>query len=321
MSTQTTIQEVRLQPYQEEMQKDIYASAEKILNQPRPTVDYETFLAERDPLLIEAEKLGQEGIGAYQGLLDDASAQTALAADYARQQAEMARQAGGQFDPSGIGRFMNPYEQLVLDPALERIREQQLQSENLAKQAAIQQGAFGGTRSALAQQAAARDFEKQRQETIGNLKYQGFQTAAGMAQQAFEDEKRRQLGIAELLGQTGTQMGQAGVMYSNLAQQAQDQGLQDVATLQQLGRDKMAYDQSVLDAQLKTEMERVQEPYGRLGFVSDIFAGQPTTPTTYTTSPAQGGGGDRRSALLGTGIALLGAGRAFGNPFAYTGTN
>lgn len=316
MSTQTTIQETRLQPYQEEMQKDIYASAKELLNQPRPTIDYESFIAERDPLLVQAEQLGQQGIGAYQSLLDDASAQTALAADYARQQAEMARQAGGQFDPSGIEQFMNPYEKLVLDPALQRIREQQLESENLARQQAIQSGAFGGTRAALQQQAAARDFERQRQETIGNLKYQGFQTASGMAQKAFEDEKRRQLGIAELLGQTGTQMGQTGVMYANLAEQGQQMGLQDVATLQQLGRDSMAYDQGLLDAQLKREQEKVNEPYSRLGFISDIFAGQPTTPTTFTTSPVQQTG-DRKSALLGTGIALLGAGRAFGNPFAY----
>jgi hypothetical protein len=318
MSTQTTIQETRLQPYQETMQKDIYASAKELLNQPRPTVDYESFIAERDPLLAQAEQLGQQGIGAYQGLLDDASAQTALAADYARQQAEMARQAGGQFDPSGIERFMNPYEQLVLDPALQRIRDQQLESENLARSQAIQSGAFGGSRAALQQQAAARDFERQRQETIGNLKYQGFQTASGMAQKAFEDEKRRQLGIAELLGQTGTQMGQTGVMYANLAEQGQQMGLQDVATLQQLGRDRMTYDQGLLDAQLRSEQERINEPYGRLGFISDIFAGQPTTPTTYTTSPVQQTG-DRKSALLGTGIALLGAGRAFGNPFAYNG--
>ena len=213
---------------------------------------------------------------------------------------------------------MNPYERLVLDPALQRIREQQLESENLARSQAIQSGAFGGSRAALQQQAAARDFERQRQETIGNLKYQGFQTAGNMAQEAFENEKRRQLGIAELLGATGTQFGQSGVMYANLAEQGQQMGLQDVATLQQLGRDKMAYDQSVLDAQLRTELEKIQEPYKRLGFVADLFAGQPTTPTTFQTGPAQQTG-DRKAALLGTGIALLGAGRAFGNPFAYQG--
>ena len=318
MSTQTTIQQVKLAPYQEEMQKDIFASAKGILNTPKPTVDYETFIAERDPLLEQATQLGQEGIGAYQGLLDDASAQTALAADYARQQAEMARQAGGQFDPSGIAQFMNPYEQLVLDPALQRIREQQLESENLARQQAVQSGAFGGTRAALQQQAAARDFERQRQETIGNLKYQGFQTASGMAQKAFEDEKKRQLGIAELLGRTGTQVGQAGAMYANLAEQGQLMGLQDVATLQQLGRDNMAYNQALLDGQLRTQQEKINEPYKRLGFVADLFAGQPTTPSTFMTTPTQATSPDRAGQLLGTGIALLGAARgSMGNPFAY----
>ena len=133
MSTQTTIQETRLQPYQEEMQKDIFASAKALMKEPMATVDYDTFIAERDPLLIEAETMGKEGIGAYQPLLDKAETQTDLAADYFRQQAEAAKLAGGQFDPSGIEQFMNPYERLVLDPALQRIREQQLESENLAR--------------------------------------------------------------------------------------------------------------------------------------------------------------------------------------------
>ena len=318
MSTQTTIQETRLQPYQEEMQKDIYASAKALMKEPMATVDYDTFIAERDPLLVQAEELGTAGIGAYQPLLDKAEAQTDLASDYFRQQAEAAKLAGGQFDPSGIEQFMNPYERLVLDPALQRIREQQLESENLARQQAIQSGAFGGSRAALQQQAAARDFERQRQETIGNLKYQGFQTASGMAQKAFEDEKRRQLGIAELLGRTGTQMGQAGAMYANLAEQGQLMGLQDVATLQQLGRDNMAYNQALLDAQLRTEQERINEPYKRLGFVADLFAGQPTTPSTFMTTPTQATSPDRGGQLLGTGIALLGAARgSMGNPFAY----
>mgnify|MGYP001164183643 CR=1 FL=1 len=315
MATQTTITEQRLQPYQEEMQKDIFASAKTLMGAPRPTVEYDTFLAERDPRLIQAEQLAEAGIGAYQPLLDKAQAQTDMASGYFGQQAEMAKQAGGQFDPSGIEQFMNPYEQMVLNPALERIREQQLMSEQAARQQAMSAGAFGGSRAALQQQAAARDFERQRQETIGNLKYQGFQTASGMAQEAFENEKRRQLGIAELLGQTGTQYGQAGVMFSNLAEQGQQQGLQDVSTLQQIGTGAMGYDQAVLDAQLREQQEKIQEPYKRLGFVADLFAGQPTTPTTFQTGPAQQTG-DRKSALLGTGIALLGAGRAFGNPFA-----
>ena len=57
--TQTTIQETRLQPYQEEMQKDIFASAKDLMQEPMATVDYDTFIAERDPLLIEAETKGK----------------------------------------------------------------------------------------------------------------------------------------------------------------------------------------------------------------------------------------------------------------------
>ena len=231
----------------------------------------------------------------------------------------MALRAQGQFDPSGIDRFMNPYEALVLDPALERIREQQLMSEQALRAQAAQQGAFGGSRAALQQQMAARDYERDRMEMIGKMKYQGFTTASDMAMKAFEDEKQRQLGIASLLGQTGTQMGQAGVMSAQLADQAQALGLQDVSTLQQLGASQMAYDQSLLDAQLATEQAKLAAPAQKLAFGADIFAGQPTTPTTFTTQSTPTTGADKGSQLLGTGIALIGAGRTYGNPFSYAG--
>ena len=96
---------------------------------------------------------------------------------------------------------------------------------------------------------AARDYERDRMEMIGKMKYEGFTTASDMAMKAFEDEKQRQLGIAGLLGQTGTQMGQAGVMSAQLADQAQALGLQDVSTYSNLEQVKWL-DQSLLDAQL-----------------------------------------------------------------------
>tara|TARA_R100000388_G_scaffold92369_1_gene75314 strand:- start:180 stop:608 length:429 start_codon:yes stop_codon:yes gene_type:complete len=136
---------------------------------------------------------------------------------------------------------------------------------------------------------------------------------------AFEDEKQRQLGIASLLGQTGTQMGQAGVMSAQLADQAQALGLQDVSTLQQLAANQMAYDQSILDAKLATKQAELAAPAQKLAFGADIFAGQPTTPTTFTTQMTPSTGPDKSSQYLGTGIALIGANRAYTNPFSYAG--
>ena len=315
MATQTTIQKVELQPYQTDFQVDLLNSLQAYMDSPKEVTDYASYIADRPELLTQAENLAQSGIGAYQPYLDQASDYTSMAADYATQQADMSRLAGGQFDPSGIDRFMNPYEAMVLDPALQRIREEQALSEQALRSQAMQSGAFGGSRAALQQQAAKRDFERDRMEMIGKMKYQGFTTASDMAMQAFENEKQRQLGIAGLLGQTGTQMGQAGVMSAQLGDQAQALGLQDVSTLQQLGKDQMMYNQGILDAQLQTKQDQLNQPMKNLAFGADIFAGQPTTPTTFTQQSVPTG--SKKSELLGTGIALLGAARGIGNPFAY----
>ena len=315
MATQTTIQKVELQPHQTDFQVDLLKSLQTYMDSPKEIIDYASYIADRPELLTQAEELAQAGIGAYQPYLDQASDYTSMAADYAKQQADVAKLAAGQFDPSGIDKFMNPYEALVLDPALERMREQQALSEQALRSQAMQSGAFGGSRAALQQQAAARDFERDQMEMIGKLKYQGFTTASDMAMKAFEDEKQRQLGIAGLLGQTGTQMGQAGVMSAQLGEQAQALGLQDVSTLQQLGKDQMMYNQGILDAQLQTKQDELAQPMKDLAFGADIFAGQPTSPTTFTQQSVPTG--SKKSELLGTGIALLGAGRAIGNPFAY----
>ena len=217
MSVQTTIQKVELQPYQTDFQTDLLKSLQTYMDSPKEVIDYASYIADRPELLTQAENLAQAGIGAYRPYLDQASDYTSMAADYATQQADMARVAGGQFDPSGIDRFMNPYEAMVLDPALQRMREEQALSELALRSQAMQSGAFGGSRAALHQQAAARDFERARMEMIGKMKYQGFTTASDMAMQAFENEQQRQLGIAGLLGQTGTQMGQAGVPCSKVS--------------------------------------------------------------------------------------------------------
>ena len=319
VETTKQIQKVELAPYQEEFQKSLLDSVDAYMDAPIQVVDQAAYIADRPEEYAQAEALAKEGIGAYQPYLDQADEYTKMAADYAKQQGDMALLAQGQFDPSGISQFMNPYEALVLDPALERMREQQLISEQQLRAQAAQQGAFGGSRAALQQQMAARDYERDRMEMIGKMKYQGFTTASDMAMKAFQDEKDRQLGIASLLGQTGTQMGQAGVMSSQLAEQAQGLGLQDVSTLQQLGASQMAYDQALLDAQKATKQAELAAPAQKLAFGADVFAGQPTTPTTYTTSTAPATGADKGSQYLGAGIALIGANRTYGNPFSYAG--
>ena len=72
-----------------------------------------------------------------------------------------------------------------------------------------------------------------------------------------------------------------------------------------MGKQQQAQQQAVLEAQRQTELQQLYEPYQRVGFLSDIYKGAPTSQqsitgsTTPTVSPAQ--------SILGLGIAGLSA--------------
>jgi hypothetical protein len=72
-----------------------------------------------------------------------------------------------------------------------------------------------------------------------------------------------------------------------------------------LGKQLQSQQQAQLEAQRQSNLAQLYEPYQRLGFLSDIYKGAPTTQQTITTatspsvSPAQ--------SILGMGIAGLSA--------------
>jgi hypothetical protein len=124
------------------------------------------------------------------------------------------------FDPSrGIGAFMNPYQQQVIDEALKQINRQgDIAQQNLSAQA-IRTGAFGGTREGVQRAELGRNIaEMQNQAILGGLQ-QGYGQALGAAQQAFEAQQGRQFGVGQALGQLGQMQSQQGLMGSQIAGQ------------------------------------------------------------------------------------------------------
>ena len=200
---------------------------------------------------------------------------------------------------------MDPYEQEVVDRALADIRRQgDIERAGIGAQAA-QAGAFGGSRFALQEAELGRNILDRAGSTAANLRSAGYKAAMDQARQAFESQQARQQGIAQILGQAGTQ-------FSNLA--GQQQGLQqaDISQLFGYGTQLQAQQQAELDAALQAQQAAASEPMQRLGFIADVFAGQPTSPTTFqqTQTPEA----SRTSQLLGLGVAALGATGGF-NPF------
>ncbi len=127
----------------------------------------------------------------------------------------------GMFDPAMAQQFMNPYQQQVIDQAIQQINRQgQIQQQNLAAQA-VKSGAFGGTREGVQRAELGRNLaEAQNQAIIGGLQ-QGYGQAMNAAQQAFEASRQRQLATGQALGGIGQAQSQQGVLGAGiLGQQA-----------------------------------------------------------------------------------------------------
>jgi len=132
------------------------------------------------------------------------------------------RGTGRQFDPSGIGGFMDPFTQNVIDAQQAEIARLGEQQKIAARDQAVRSGAFGGSRGAIAQAEIGRNVLQQQAKTGAELRSQGFQQAQQAAQQAFEQAQARRQQAAQLTGQ----LGQAGAQTAlSAAQQAGQLGL------------------------------------------------------------------------------------------------
>ena len=116
------------------------------------------------------------------------------------------RGSTAMYSPEMLEPFMSSYEDAAVQQALADIaRQGELQEEQLAAQA-IQAGAYGGSRQAVAEQELARNILEQQGRTAAQMRAQGFESAAARSQEAFERAMGRRQQAAQLTGQLG-QMG------------------------------------------------------------------------------------------------------------------
>jgi len=251
-----------------------------------------------------------------------------------------------QYDPSSYQGYMDPYESAVVQQAMADIQRQgDIQKQGASAQA-VGAGAFGGSRGAIQQAEINRNVLDQQARTAGQLRSQGYQSAQQQAQNAFEQARARQAQQSQITGQLGQMGSQAGLQYGqqigqlglagqelagnlglNLGQQgiASAQQQADIGTRQAslgelgqnmlardtelmytLGGRQQAQDQAELEAQRSNQMAQLYEPYQRLGFLSDIYKGTPTTQQTVTQSASPNVSPFQQ--YLGLGIAGLSAG-------------
>jgi hypothetical protein len=229
----------------------------------------------------DAINAGKTGIGAYMPYLTGA--------------AGMLGGATQQFNQAEAQRFMNPYQQQVIDQSLQQINRQgDIARQNLQAQA-VRAGAFGGSREGIQRAELERGLAEQRNQTIMGGLQQGYTQALG----ASEAEKNRLL--------QGTQAG------AGIASLQQQLGQGDVNFLYNLGQSRQRQSQAELDALRSSQLQQTMQPFQNLAFLSDIYKGAPSTQMTAGTVTQPAPSPFQQFAGLATGVAAgIGAGRVAG---------
>lgn len=123
-----------------------------------------------------------------------------------------------------MGAYQNPYTDQVIDRSMQDIERQRQQALSKTAGQAIGAKAFGGARQAVADSLTNEAYARQFGDAAANLRYQGFNTALGAAQQDVTQQ--------QALGQALSQAGYGaieGQMNAGQQQQAMQQMLIDSA--------------------------------------------------------------------------------------------
>jgi hypothetical protein len=208
-------------------------------------------------------------------------------------------QAGQQYgqqatDPSAVSRYMNPYLQNTLQPAMQLLNQQYGIAGQQGQGAATKGGAFGGNRATLANSLNQQNQMLAQNQLVGGAYNQAYNTANQNMQAA--------------VGQALQGYGQANTAAGTLGQLGQSQYNQQMGinqAQQGVGAQQQAMNQQNLTNQYQNFLNQQNYPYKQLGFMSDILHGTPTGGTTLAQSTAAPPNMMGQIAGLGLGVGSL----------------
>ena len=273
-------------------------------------------------MIKRAEAESKREYTPYQGQrLADENEDTARSREIARQAAEGGIPGIGQAisgTTAGMGRaiqglgfqsedfgseqaqkYMSPYLQNVLD-VQKQAAITDFQRQQAGRDAdAIKAGAFGGSRSAVAQALAGEGL----QDKLAEIQAVGQQKAFEQAQQQFQRDREARL-AAERQGLSAAESlsGQSAQLAA-LGEKARAGDIEAAQLLEKIAKDRQAREQAGLDIAYEDFIRQRDMPREDLTFLSSILRGVPVQPSTETTKFQQY---DPIKDLLGTGIAGLG---------------
>lgn len=194
------------------------------------------------------------------------------------------------FGADAAQQYMNPYLQQALAPQLEEARRQAAITQQANNAQAAQQGAFGGSRSAI--------LEAENQRNLGtnlaNITGQGYNAAYDKAATQFNADQTRNLqntqfgatyGLTALQNAANTRQAQA-----NAGNQAGQLGLQNLQALGTAGNTQQSQNQAGLNALYNQYLDQRNQPWTNLKNQSELvntLGGKNTNTYSAQLSDAQ----------------------------------
>lgn len=221
---------------------------------------------------------------------------------YGSQMAGMAglgsMQAGNQYaqqatNPYATQAYMSPYMQNAVAPQMREAARQSAMQGQANQAQAVQQGAFGGGRSAIVEAERQRNLAQQQADIYGK----GAQTAFEQAQQAQQFGANLNL---QGLGQ-GLQGAQT---LGALGQQQFGQEMGLLGQQQAVGKLQQDFEQNRLNQIVQDYATSQQYPLMQLGVLSNMLRGLPMQSSSTQMYQAQPSGLSQAMGTIGTGMEL-----------------
>jgi len=221
---------------------------------------------------------------------------------YGSQMAGMAglgsMQAGNQYaqqatNPYATQAYMSPYMENALQPQMREAARQSAMQGQANQAQAVQQGAFGGSRSALIEAERQRNLAQQQADIYGK----GTQTAFEQAQQAQQ--------FGSTLNLQGLGQGLQGAQtLGALGQQQYGQELGLLGQQQATGKMQQDFEQNRLNQIVQDYATSQQYPLMQLGVLSNMLRGLPMQASTTQMYQAQPSAASQAMGSIGAGLEL-----------------
>jgi len=199
---------------------------------------------------------------------------------------ELASQDAPSLLSMDLNAYQNPFTEQVIDNTisdLDRARKIQLQSD---QDAAIGQGAFGGSRSAILEAETNRNFADRAGDIASRLRSQGFDRATNLASQDIGREMQNRQFQSNLFG-------------NQLADQYRNFGL-----LSGIGNQQQALNQAGLDFDFGEFLRQQDDPYKRFAALTSGAGFIPSDGSR--TDQYKPGTAEKISSAAGTLAAVMG---------------